>query len=1119
MKIGNKKYKLLFIFGLSLSISTILCNLEYGIIEELSNNISQSVIDRDNKIFTNITESHKNCFINNKNPLRSEQPQLYLPNHHLSYARMNFENIRVLNYTKNIETEFSDSIKSSKNGSIYVYQKFSVKMSQYVNNVTILIQDVNNETYFSDENSWEVAIVNCLQDDLGTPNPNASLAIVQKPHPIKIYPEWVTFDFKNSPSGPVYLNISETKHTNESGIDKYWFAFRIKIPPEDTNNGGGPKFLYFNLDEGGVNDIGEGDIFAKSPDFIFDNYTLNEVSQINVGNGNLIYGNETSLDYFKDQNELLVSDDSNEIKIDTNFNVKDLRNYPYSYKILYDNASLWWLAAIGWPLEINWLYDHYKYIFKMKISLALNISNPENVLNASLYGYNIYANFGFGKWEKISQPINLTNQNSKLINYEIREPLEKLKFLSFINSTDNNSMQLRFEYIANGSVNVSIDKFTFEMGEIDSLPEIQKYDPLIEDLEYPSNITIENDTLDGEGNYELNKIINNDNDNLNIQADSDNLTINFHFNILNDFNEYFQDVNFYDWMVKYPYPYIPKMDVRISSNVSINNKSDLTHAILEIYKGEMDTGPFEGAFDLLFPNKTWIPISDNKTYAIKNEKTIITELDPGLTWIFLQLLNESNNNLFKMRLRYIGNKSQNFEGFNVSIDEVGFKIYLQNLISSDITSKIGFGVDGYDVTPEYIGMLNNGNPVQNNGIQKGIWDSEIYDGIIDGGNYKFNITSIWPFIQFDVNGTYEIYKIKPNLELITSFKSEYMTGNQLFSVNVTGDNGTAISNLKIYFQLMDSNNKMVDQFQAITDENGIASVNLDLQEVGTGYSIRVQCAEEDFYTVSETYSNKFRVINGLTIFLDILLLLSPVFIAVIVAIVIFLVLRHKKIDRLRKEWEKDAQILEDLLKLSYIMIIHKEIGVAVYSQQISSEKLDPDLISGFLHAISSFKTEFKRKNISHENRGFEMDYYDFHINLTDGKYVRIALISEAKPSQYIKKQQVEFTNEFEQRYEKIIQSFNGDTSVFDGADKLTEKYFNISLIYPLQINQNKEFKDLDRLEKHLLELAAEIQKEKDYFFFSDLLSFGLVGHDEPRNKVISSIIGLKDANYLRSFQI
>jgi hypothetical protein len=472
-----------------------------------------------------------------------------------------------------------------------------------------------------------------------------------------------------------------------------------------------------------------------------------------------------------------------------------------------------------------------------------------------------------------------------------------------------------------------------------------------------------------------------------------------------------------------------------------------------------------------------------------------------------------------MRLRYVGNNSRSFEGFNVSIDEVSLNIKLLNLISSDITSKIGFGVDKALVQPEIIGLKNNGQPVQNAGQNQGYWESEIDDGIPEGGYYEFNVSSLWPLIRFDVNGIYEIYKIKPKIEFLTEFKGEYWSRNELFSVNVSGDNGVPIANLRIYFQILDSNNRIVNEFQAITDENGIASANLNLEGGGVGYSIRVQCAEEDVYTVSDVRSVSFKLNNNLTIFLEIIIYMSPFLVAFMVAGTFMAIVHKKNTQRLREKWGKDAKIIEDLLKLSYIVIIQKESGVPIYSKQVSSERLDTDLISGFLQAISSFKSEFKKKGKSKEMQGFEMNYYDFHINLTDGEYIRVATMAEEKPSQYLKEQQREFTKDFEERFENKILSFRGDLSSFSGVDILVEDYFNISLMYPLQLTPGKDTKTLDRLEMDLLDVAGELEKEKGRFFFSDLLSFGLAGRDVPKNRLISKIIWLKQQNYISRVQM
>ncbi len=140
-------------------------------------------INRTGKVFSNFTWINKNCYINREQPGLNNQPSIYIPNNNISYASMSFENITAVNYTRNIESDFSEFITSSRSGPTYIYQKFAVEMSQYVNNVSVLIQDINNPSLFTDDNSWEVAIVNCSNDIDGTPNTVESLGILKKAHP------------------------------------------------------------------------------------------------------------------------------------------------------------------------------------------------------------------------------------------------------------------------------------------------------------------------------------------------------------------------------------------------------------------------------------------------------------------------------------------------------------------------------------------------------------------------------------------------------------------------------------------------------------------------------------------------------------------------------------------------------------------------------------------------------------------------------------------------------------------------------------------------------------------------------------------------------------------------
>lgn len=202
-------------------------------------------------------------------------------------------------------------------------------------------------------------------------------------------------------------------------------------------------------------------------------------------------------------------------------------------------------------------------------------------------------------------------------------------------------------------------------------------------------------------------------------------------------------------------------------------------------------------------------------------------------------------------------------------------------------------------------------------------------------------------------------------------------------------------------------------------------------------------------------------------------------------------------------------ILDDLLKISHVMIIHKDVGVSIYDKQFSLEDIDADLISGFLHAISQFRSEIKKGTSPDEGKGFEMDYGDFKIVLSDGNYIRTALILDGIPSEKLKENQLLFTEEFEKTFETLLKEFDGDVTEFRKSDALIEKYFNISLTYPLQLAKHYELIKVKGLDKALVEVADQIQKEKKFFFTSNLLNYALAGRKASRDEIVSIIIDLK----------
>jgi hypothetical protein len=392
------------------------------------------------------------------------------------------------------------------------------------------------------------------------------------------------------------------------------------------------------------------------------------------------------------------------------------------------------------------------------------------------------------------------------------------------------------------------------------------------------------------------------------------------------------------------------------------------------------------------------------------------------------------------------------------------------------------------------------------GINEGTWVADIDNADISQGYFEFNVTSLWHSIRFDVDGTYEIFKVIPIIEFLEIPATQYMTGATFFSAKAFEPGGKPMQNVEIVFELLNANNVTVYETTASTNEEGIATASMQFESTGGGFLIRVSFAESGMYTGAEVDSGYIKVVSEFTLFMDNLMRYLPYIIIGLVAITTIISVRYVRHARQRKVWAGESKILDDLLKISYIMIIHKDVGVSIYDKQISLEGIDADLISGFLHAISQFRTEIKKGAMG---KGFEMDYYDFKIVITDGDHIRVALILDGIPSENLKESQIAFTEHFQRRFEANLKDFSGDITPFRETDDLIEKYFNVTFVYPLQLGKHYGVVKLKGLEKALMEVAEQIQKERKFFFVSSLLNFGLAGRKASRDEIISTIISLK----------
>jgi len=131
--------------------------------------------------------------------------------------------------------------------------------------------------------------------------------------------------------------------------------------------------------------------------------------------------------------------------------------------------------------------------------------------------------------------------------------------------------------------------------------------------------------------------------------------------------------------------------------------------------------------------------------------------------------------------------------------------------------------------------------------------------------------------------------------------------------------------------------------------------------------------------------------------------------------------------------------IEAAENLQYVLIIHKLSGTCLFSYACSALTFDPDLVSGFLQAISSFGTE-----VSSQDTGLEeIRYQGFVVALSEGELVRTAFICNQSPESTLRSSIKYFTIKFEDDYRLYLTNWTGDISVFKNTPRIIEEYFKV----------------------------------------------------------------------------
>nr|MDO8084166.1 hypothetical protein [Candidatus Sigynarchaeum springense] len=125
-------------------------------------------------------------------------------------------------------------------------------------------------------------------------------------------------------------------------------------------------------------------------------------------------------------------------------------------------------------------------------------------------------------------------------------------------------------------------------------------------------------------------------------------------------------------------------------------------------------------------------------------------------------------------------------------------------------------------------------------------------------------------------------------------------------------------------------------------------------------------------------------------------------------------------------------------RLKHLFVFHAKAGVCLFYQPFTDATIDPQLISGFISAISSFGTSFEK--------GAELrvlEYKSFKILLEETMGCRYALLFTGEMEEKLNQLLKAFIGEFESKFRQQIAEFNGNVSMFNLASEIMSSVFKM----------------------------------------------------------------------------
>jgi len=333
------------------------------------------------------------------------------------------------------------------------------------------------------------------------------------------------------------------------------------------------------------------------------------------------------------------------------------------------------------------------------------------------------------------------------------------------------------------------------------------------------------------------------------------------------------------------------------------------------------------------------------------------------------------------------------------------------------------------------------------------------------------------------------------------------------------DTGDPLAGVILTFTVvsrMDNGTILTDTLSDTTNPEGYASQAFLVPMDVTNITVTITYAGSDQYWSAHAESQTIPVQKSffppLSPEVQFLLRLAALSLVLLSVGYVVYAKKHKP-KKLRRQEEIATQLQRfyDLASLRHFMAVYKNRGTCVFYYPFTEERIQPDLISGFITAVTTVYGEITGEG--GEGALEEIQYKGLLLNAYSGKYIVGILIIEGETTPFLKERLRFFVDMFEGQFESILSDWNGCVDCFDAEWIVHNLHgaFEYDMVLPHRLDTSKRVKGID---VKIIEVIRGHLDERGEFRLRDVLDDVAEAIGKSKEEALERLLRLRDSHVL-----